>query len=107
MKEFDEIDKALDGVEIRAEQEKKKEVKLIGKQRRIPGLTLWEFNKKTKDLEKAKFKKQDVILSTLDPTVVANSTTHHKVEINEGCFYFQALNKKNAQKKLKKLGFTL
>jgi len=39
-------DKKLDSIEIRAEQEKKKELKLIGQDRKIRGHVLWEYNKK-------------------------------------------------------------
>ena len=105
MKELDPIsqDKALDRIEIQAEQEKKKEFKLIGQQRVIPGLTLWEYNRKNQTLCKATFKKQDVVLTTLDPTVINSTSTSHRVEVNDDCIYLQALSMKSAVKKLDRL----
>ncbi len=102
MKELDPTsqDKMLVRTEIQAEQEKKVEFKLIGQQRVIPGLTLWEYNTKRQTLSKATFKKQDVVLTTLDPEVLNNTQTSHRVEVNENCVYIQALNMKTAIKKL-------
>jgi len=89
-------------VEIVAEQQQKKEIKLIGQQRKIPGLTLWEYNERTKELAPAQFKRQDFELTTLDPEP-PNLHISHRVHVNEGCIYFQALNRKNAEKKLHKI----
>jgi len=90
-------------IQIVEEKQQRKEIKLIGQQRKIPGLTLWEFDRNTKEIKKAEYKKQDVILRTLkvasDDTVKSN-----KVVVNENCFYIQALNKKNAIKHLKRYG---
>jgi hypothetical protein len=87
--------------EVHAEQDQKKEIKLIGKQRKIPGLTLFEFNTKTKKLTIAKFKTDETLeLKSLsvNPEQLQKSS---KVIVNENCFYFQALNEKSARKKLK------
>jgi hypothetical protein len=86
-------------VEITAEKEQRKEIKLIGQQRKIPGLILWEFNTKTNELQPAQYKKEDVEIKSLDPTPEA-LTKRNKVVVNEHCIYFQALNRKNAIKKL-------
>ena len=86
-------------VEIVEEQQQRKEVKLIGQQRKIKGLTLWEYNQKSKELIPAKFQKVSVSISALgDSPLDINDV--FKVNIKEGCIYFQALNKKNALKKL-------
>jgi hypothetical protein len=87
-------------VEIVEEKQERKEFKLIGRQRKVRGLTLWEFNTKTFELSKATFKKQDVSLSSLSTAKQALNISN-KVEVNENCIYFQALNEKNARKKLK------
>ena len=104
MKELDPIsqDKKLDQVELVSEQQKKKEYKLVGSQRKIPGLILWEYNEKTKVLDRAKYKEDMLVLNTLDPEKLTGQTIKHKVDIRENCIYFQALNKKNAEKRLKK-----
>jgi hypothetical protein len=90
-------------VEIVEEQQLRKEIKLIGQQRKIRGLTLWEFNTKEKTLQPAKFKKQDFAITTLSTSPEALKISN-KVDVQEHCIYFQALNRKNA---LKKLGLTL
>lgn len=87
-------------VEIVSEKEQKKEVKLIGRQRRIPGLTLWEFNRVTQELLPAQYKKEDVVISKLS-TSKEDLVKRNNVIVKENCFYFQALNEKNARRKLK------
>lgn len=61
-------------VEIVEERQQEKQIKLIGRQRHIPGLTLWEFNHSTKELSKAKFKPASVMISSsmqqTDTTIV-------------------------------------
>lgn len=108
MKELDPVsqDKKLDQVEIVVEQQQKKEIKLIGRQVKKPGLTLWEYNQKTKVLDKAKFKKDTLVLNTLDPQKVNGQEISYKVIVNDNCYYEQALNYRNAVKQFKKLGFT-
>jgi hypothetical protein len=91
-----------DKIEIQAEQQQKKEIKLIGQQRKIKGLTLWEYNAKTKELIPAVFKKVDVSLTSLSAKAEALNI-NHKVVVNENCLYLQALNKKVALKKVKKI----
>lgn len=90
-------------VEIVVEKEHRKEIRLIGQQRKISGLTLWEFNVKTMELNPAQFKKEDVEVTGLrlkkDLTL-----KHNRVHTNEACLYFQALNKRSALKKLLRAG---
>lgn len=86
-------------VEIVAEKEQRKEIKLIGNQRKIRGLTLWEYNEKTNELKPATFKKEDVVLISLAKTPEALQKRSNVI-VKEGCIYFQALNKNNARKKL-------
>lgn len=96
MKELQEIDSK---VEIVEEQQQRKEIKLIGRQRRVRGLTLWEFNHKEKTLQPAKFHKQDFAITALSTSPEALKISN-KVVVNENCVYVQALNRKNAIKKL-------
>jgi hypothetical protein len=100
-KEFEESE-----VEIVAEQQQRKEIKLIGRQRKIRGHILWEFNQKTKELKQASYKKQDFNITSLTPSPSAVSISN-KVQINENCLYFQALNRANAIKKLEKVNMKI
>jgi hypothetical protein len=104
MKEVQDFNQ--DKIEVQIEQQQKKEIKLIGKQRKIPGLTLWEYNTKTFDLDKAKYSKVDLHLKSLSSAEAALES-RHKVIVNEACIYFQALNEKNAERKVKKAGLKL
>lgn len=107
MKEFDAVQEAvLQGTEIVAEQEKKKELRLTQRQRPIKGHILWQYNYTNGILEQAKFNKEDVVIDSLNPIrALKNATVVHKVITNDECFYLQSLNKENAIRKLKKLGF--
>ncbi len=78
-------------IEIVSQKEIKKEIKLIGSQRKISGLTLWQFNTKTKELTKAKFKESSYIIG---------GGVKLRVIIEDDCIYFQSLNRKNALRKL-------
>lgn len=83
-----------DAIEIIDQKQIKK--KLIGSQRRIPGLTLWQFNFETKELTKAAFKKVELRLSFKKTDL----EKRYQVVIEENCTYLQALNLKNAKKVL-------
>ncbi len=80
-------------MEIVIQKEVKKELKLIGSQRKISGLTLWQFNEKNKELTKATFKESSYVIG---------GGVKLRVITEENCIYFQALNRKNALKKIKK-----
>lgn len=87
-------------IEIREEAEQRKEIKLLGRQRKIRGLITWEYNEKTHELKRAEYKKEDIVLSSLSMSPESISKVN-KVVVNEDCIYFQALNRKNAIKKLR------
>jgi hypothetical protein len=90
-------------VQIIAEQQQRKHTEYLGSMRKIPGLILWELNLETRELNPAQFKKDDIQISSLNPTS-ASSTLRLKVDKKEGCYYFQALNRKSALLKLIKRG---
>lgn len=101
-----EIDKVLqekDSQGIRVEQQVKAhhEFKLIGKVKKIPGLTLFSYNKKTLQIKKADVESKVSIGFDRKPK------TEHKIITEKDCFYVQALNVKSAAKKLRKLGYTV
>lgn len=94
----------LQSTEIVAEQEKKKEIKLVGRQRKMRGGILWEYNQKTHEIKRAQYTKE---IAKFDfDTSRANQSTPSKVNVKENCIYEQALNYKNIVKRLKKMGYT-
>ncbi len=103
MRELTEFEKsaALHKNKIEAEQPNKE--KLVARQRVKPGLDTWEYNTVTTELQLAVFKKGDV---QFHPGQATEYTTHRKLDIQPDCKYFQALNTKNAVKKMWKEGHT-
>ena len=93
-------DKDVDELRMEQVQKKKNEFHLIGQERRIKGHTLFYFNVATKKIKVAPIK-QDIMMG-LDGVIYKNSVT-----IEKDCIYVQALNEKNARKKLVKMGFVL
>lgn len=90
-----------DSTQIRQEQvqKEKQEFHLLGKTRRIAGLTLFSYNKETGEVKVAELvKSKSVDFRTKKPT------ENSKVMIEKNCIYGQALNKKNFIKHLKKRG---
>ena len=81
---------------------KQKEYKLVGSQRKVAGHTLFEFNKSTKEIKAADIKRECIIDFGANKPIYKTKTDMH-----ENCIYIQALNIKNAIKKLKKLGFKI
>lgn len=75
-----------------------KEYHLIGLQRKVSGHTLFEFNRKTKEIRPADISR--TVIVGMDGNPRYKTTT----DVNQDCFYIQALNVKNAKKKLVKLG---
>lgn len=88
----------LNSVRIEQQQKKKAEYKLIGKMKRIAGLTLFSYNHETKVLKPAEVEKEVMIHYDVNPRY------KDKVKVEKGCIYFQALNIKTAKKKLQRLG---
>lgn len=89
------------GGEVRQEQvaKKQKEYHLIGKQRKVAGHTLFEFDRQTKEIRRA-----DIAHTAYIDAGTGKPVYKNRVDIKQGCFYIQALNVKNAEKKLRKLG---
>ena len=88
-----------DGIRQENVIKKKHEYHLIGRQRKVAGHTLFEFNRETKEILPAELKR----------TVYTDFGTGRPVfearaHVKQNCFYIQALNKKNAEKKLRKIG---
>lgn len=94
-------DKDVDELRMEQIQKKKNEFHLIGQEKRIKGHTLFCFNVATKKIKVAPIK-QDIMMGLDGVVIYKNSVT-----IEKDCIYVQALNEKNARKRLVKMGFVL
>ena len=92
-----------DDNDLRIEQviKKKNEFHLIGSQRRIPGHTLFCFNEATKKIKVAP------MVQKVELGMDGNPVYKNNVTVEKDCVYVQALNEKNARKKLIKMGYRL
>jgi len=82
---------------IETVEKKKNEIRYIGSTRLIKGHTLFSFNRETGEIKKASIK--------CVPIVTENGIiTKSEVVTEKHCFYYQALNKKNFIKRLKRYG---
>lgn len=79
--------------EVIAPIQNKKEARLLGCQVLRPGLTLFEVNTKTGDIQPVTYKE---VIARFDGGI------KRKVEVKSDCVYIQALNVKNVLKKLKR-----
>lgn len=94
MKESEKI--IEDKIENVKQVQIEKETQLIGSVKNLKkGLTLFEINRETLEVNPAEFEKTLVV----DFNAIGNQTPTKKVVTKEGCFYSLALNKKNALKK--------
>lgn len=82
-------------------EKQQKEYHLIGQQRKVRGHTLFEFNRKTKEIRPADISHNVIIGMDGQPRF------QERIDIHKDCFYIQALNVKNAKKKLIKLGYKI
>lgn len=89
-------------IEIAVEDERRKQIKLIGRIVKRPGLTIWEIDLKAHTIKPATFKKEEVVAVTSLKPNQASSVTHKKIEVKPYCLYIQALNKKSAFRKFQK-----
>ena len=83
--------------EVRVQERKQHEFKLIGHQRRIPGHTLFCVNIKTGEINVAPVDRSKAVdFKTGMPTY------RERIVVEPNCLYRQALNRKNFIKKLKR-----
>jgi len=87
--------------EDRIEVEVKKEIeyKLQMRMQRKRGLTIFAYNVKTGDISRVEIEKKVAVDFTNTNKVKKTNKAQH----NPDCIYVQALNLKNAKKKIKKL----
>lgn len=89
----------LSGEQIEYLAKKQHEYKHVGKLRKVPGHTLFSFNRQTKEIKPAKFEREVSIGMDGQPIYKTRCV------IEPNCFYEQALNEKNFIKRLKRYGF--
>lgn len=88
--------------EVVQKEKKKHEYKLIGRARRIPGLTMFSVNLITGEIKEAPVEKCKILdFKTQKP--IQNA----KISIEKDCIYRQALNKRSLIKCLKREGITI
>lgn len=95
MREFDEAGKIKDATHQEAKQQK--EFKLVGSIKAVPGLKLWQYNLRSHELSLVEITKKAQV--NYDSSVNKNA----RVQYNPDCVYLQALNEKNAKKKVNKM----
>lgn len=95
--------KTEDNVHIVDEQKKTKV--LFDNQIRNRSHILFEYNNVTNRLTRATYKPASVMITgSLNG---AESVTTYVCDVNDDCIYFQALNQKNAERKLGKYGLPI
>lgn len=94
-------EKDMDQLRTEQVQKKKNEFHLVGEERRIKGHTLFCFNLVKREIKVAPMNQE--IEMGLDGSVIYKNN----VTVEKGCVYVQALNEKNARKKLIKMGYRL
>jgi hypothetical protein len=104
-------------IEIREVEEQRKDFVLIGQLVSKPGLILWEFDPVTKILKEAEIKENQLQIDKsskghffqsrgdkdklyFNENVSHEATVYKRVNYRKGCVYFQAINEKNARRKL-------
>lgn len=94
-------EKDMDQLRTEQVQKKKNEFHLIGQERSIKGHILFCFNEVTKKIKVAPMN-QECMLGMDGSVIYKNNVT-----VEKDCVYVQALNEKNARKKLIKMGYRL
>lgn len=96
-----EQQKDRDDVRIEQVVKKKNEFHLIGSQRKVKGHTLYAFNTVTKEIKVAPVERKVYFGFN------GNVTYKNELTVEKNCIYLQALNEKNAKKKLLKMGYSI
>lgn len=86
-----------DKVVIEEQSELKKQLKFLGSMKLKPGHTLFQVNKKTLEISRAEFQKNDAVYGK------NGVKTSKKLVVNDDCIYIPALNERNVKKKVLKL----
>lgn len=82
-------------IEIAIQKKQQQEYKLIGSYiPKIDGFKIFQYNKETREFSPAKFRESE--------TFVIGGSNGRKLDIEKGCVYVEALNEKNALKRLRR-----
>jgi len=85
-----------------------KGLKFVGRQRIHKGHTMWQYNLSNGELKEAKMESEVVMMPEragfMGMKIPAGAVARNKIVSAENCQYFPALNRKNAIKKLNKIG---
>ena len=99
-----ELDKLKTKDAVVAPKPQKQEHRFLGTVIRRPGLTLFEYNSKSKTVQVAEVNTQHSYRYNGKAKKVGVSI-RIRVQVRDGCMYVQALNLKNAIRKVRKVGF--
>lgn len=99
-----EIDKLKIKDAVIAPKSQKQAHRFLGTVIRRPGLTLFEYDSKSKTVREAEINTQHFYSYNAKRNTFSVSTTS-RVQVRDGCMYVQALNLKNAIRKVRKAGF--
>lgn len=83
-------------VEIHQEQNQKQEYKFIGRVHLIHGCKLWSYNPEKDEMKEVK------AVGKASISLDGNVNTKREAQYNPKYIYFQAINEKNARRKLEK-----
>lgn len=82
-------------IEISIQKRQQQEYKLIASHvPKIDGYKVFQYNKETREFSVAKFRQNE--------TFVLGGNNNPKLDIEKGCVYIEALNEKNALKRLRR-----
>lgn len=87
-----------------APKPQKQKYRFLGTVIRRPGLTLFEYNSKSKTVQVAEVNTQHSYRYN-EKTKKIGVGSRTRVQVRDGCMYVQALNLKNAIRKVRKAGF--
>ena len=89
--------------ELEKVEREKQEYKIIGRYLRTPGLSLFAYDSKEDKIILVKPKERNTIVFVTDKEGLKTSDISHEyLGVVPGWIYFEALNRKNAEKRVKK-----
>ena len=100
-----ELDKLKTKDAVVAPKPQKQEHRFLGTVIRRPGLTLFEYNSKSKTVQVAEVNTQHSYRYNEKTKKKIGVSSRIRVQVRDGCMYVQALNLKNAIRKVRKAGF--
>lgn len=99
-----ELDKLKTKDAVVAPKPQKQEHRFLGTVIRRPGLTLFGYNSKSKTVQVVEVNTQHSYRYN-EKTKKVGVSSRTRAQVRDGCMYVQALNLKNAIRKVRKAGF--